>query len=386
MRRLVSCGGARGGLHGTADVTGGLPPARRDTGVDDRRAGVGSRVSVGCVPDVPLVPRPTPRCRAWPPCCRRGRGRTSPVRGGRGLRPAHAVDRPGGRRRRRARGSARSTCTASAARRPTGPTWPPCWPSASTAGRSTCPGFGRSQPPPRGRYSIRGHVRAVVDVLEHVARPARATGQGRPVHLLGNSLGGLVSVLVAARRPDLVASLTLDLTRPCRSTGCRRRSAARCCSCSLPGVPALAERRMAGITPEQQRAGDDPDVLRRPVAGAAGADRAGRPGDARAGRAAVGRPRAHPQHARADHLLPAGRRGQRLAAGRRRCRCRRSCSGATGTGWSTRRWRPRLAAAVPDARLLVLEGVGHVAMLEAPEETARAVLGLVEERPATRAE
>src|SRR5215218_11014265 len=30
------------------------------------------------------------------------------------------------------------------------------------------PGFGRSQPPPRGRYSIRGHVRAVVDLLEHV--------------------------------------------------------------------------------------------------------------------------------------------------------------------------------------------------------------------------
>jgi acetyl esterase/lipase len=39
---------------------------------------------------------------------------------------------------------------------------------------------------------------------------------------------------------------------------------------------------------------------------------------------------------------------------------------------------PRLAAAVPDSRLLVLDGVGHVAMLETPEPTARAVLGLVE--------
>ena len=39
---------------------------------------------------------------------------------------------------------------------------------------------------------------------------------------------------------------------------------------------------------------------------------------------------------------------------------------------------PRLAAAVPDSRLLILEGVGHVAMLEAPEPTARAVLGMVE--------
>ena len=50
-------------------------------------------------------------------------------------------------------------------------------------------------------------MQAVVDVLEDV-RPARA-GQGEPVHLFGNSLGGLVSVGVAARRPDLVATLTL---------------------------------------------------------------------------------------------------------------------------------------------------------------------------------
>src|SRR3712207_4299284 len=70
------------------------------------------------------------------------------------------------------------------------------------------PGFGRSQPPPSGSYSVRGHVRAAVDVLEHVrAQPGEA--QGRPVHLLGNSLGGLVSLVVAARRPDLVATLTL---------------------------------------------------------------------------------------------------------------------------------------------------------------------------------
>jgi pimeloyl-ACP methyl ester carboxylesterase len=43
------------------------------------------------------------------------------------------------------------------------------------------------------------------------------------------------------------------------------------------------------------------------------------------------------------------------------------------------RLAPRLAAAVPGARLRLLEGVGHVAMLEAPEATARAVLGLVED-------
>jgi pimeloyl-ACP methyl ester carboxylesterase len=43
---------------------------------------------------------------------------------------------------------------------------------------------------------------------------------------------------------------------------------------------------------------------------------------------------------------------------------------------------PRLADVVPGSRLLLLDGIGHVAMLEAPERTARAVLGMVEESAA----
>jgi hypothetical protein len=39
---------------------------------------------------------------------------------------------------------------------------------------------------------------------------------------------------------------------------------------------------------------------------------------------------------------------------------------------------------VADARLLVLDGIGHVAMLEAPEPTARAVLGMIDERAGRR--
>jgi pimeloyl-ACP methyl ester carboxylesterase len=38
-----------------------------------------------------------------------------------------------------------------------------------------------------------------------------------------------------------------------------------------------------------------------------------------------------------------------------------------------------VAAELPDSRLLVLENVGHVAMMEVPEATARAVLGLIED-------
>jgi pimeloyl-ACP methyl ester carboxylesterase len=45
---------------------------------------------------------------------------------------------------------------------------------------------------------------------------------------------------------------------------------------------------------------------------------------------------------------------------------------------------PRLALAIPDARLLVLPGVGHTAQLEAPEAVARAFLALWEDTVGTR--
>ena len=67
-------------------------------------------------------------------------------------------------------------------------------------------GFGGSPPPRDGDMTPAGHARAVAEFVEHLA----ATGQGAtPVHLFGNSLGGSVALQLAARRPDLVRSLTL---------------------------------------------------------------------------------------------------------------------------------------------------------------------------------
>ncbi|WP_052423602.1 alpha/beta fold hydrolase [Nonomuraea candida] len=61
------------------------------------------------------------------------------------------------------------------------------------------PGAGFSPAPEDGDYSVAGHARAVIGLMEE-------TG---PAHLFGNSLGGAIAVRVAASRPDLVRSLTL---------------------------------------------------------------------------------------------------------------------------------------------------------------------------------
>ncbi len=62
-------------------------------------------------------------------------------------------------------------------------------------------GFGYSPPPRDGDLTPAGHARSAVDLIESL-------GTG-PVHLFGNSMGGAVALQLAARRPDLVRTLTL---------------------------------------------------------------------------------------------------------------------------------------------------------------------------------
>jgi pimeloyl-ACP methyl ester carboxylesterase len=243
------------------------------------------------------------------------------------------------------------------------------------------PGFGRSQPPPRGRYSIRGHVRAVVDVLEHIVG-LPGEGSGRPVHLVGNSLGGLVSVLVASYRPDLVASLTL--ISPAMPVYRVPPAFSRAMLLLvLPGVPSLAERRLAGVAPE--------DSVRMMIRMCFG-----RPSEVPPERIeqAVQEMTERSEQPWADRALTRSMRGlitSYLKVGATNAwRAARSLRVPTLVLWGSEdrlvdpALAPRLAATVPDSRLLVLEGVGHVAMLEAPEPTARAVLGMVEETPTGR--
>ncbi|MFJ8130824.1 alpha/beta fold hydrolase [Streptomyces hydrogenans] len=104
------------------------------------------------------------------------------------------------------------------------------------------PGFGDSPPPDDGNYSVTGHARAVIRLLD-------ASGRG-PVHLFGNSLGGAVATRVAAVRPDLVRTLTL--VSPALPELRAQRTAWPTALLAVPGVAGVFARLSRDWTAEQR--------------------------------------------------------------------------------------------------------------------------------------
>ena len=79
--------------------------------------------------------------------------------------------------------------------------WDSLAPRISAAGATTAidlPGFGYS--PPAQSWELATHVAAIESYVSQI---------GAPVTLIGNSLGGLLSEMVAAQRPELVERLVL---------------------------------------------------------------------------------------------------------------------------------------------------------------------------------
>jgi pimeloyl-ACP methyl ester carboxylesterase len=231
------------------------------------------------------------------------------------------------------------------------------------------PGFGRSAPPPDGRYTVGAHARAVVRHLEH-------SGRG-PVHLFGNSLGGAVSTRVAADRPDLVRTLTLvspalPKLRP------QRGSDPRLPLLLLPGLRALASRQLSKRSPEQRA---------RAVLALCFADSSAIPPQRMA--EAVEEVHRRSRLAHAEDAFSASLRGlvgSYLVRGPESLWARAARVPApTLLIWGAQdrlvdvALAPRAVRTFPDARLLVLHGVGHVAQMERPELVARAFLGMLEQ-------
>jgi pimeloyl-ACP methyl ester carboxylesterase len=235
------------------------------------------------------------------------------------------------------------------------------------------PGFGRSAEAPARDYSIGAHKRTVVRYLEQ-------SGRG-PVHLVGNSMGGLISILIAARRPDLVRSLTVispavpDL-RP-RRLGTDPLLAVAL----LPGTAPLVRRRIRRFTPEQRA---------RAIINLCFAQ----PSEVPPHRIteAANEVRARDDMHWATEALIRSLRGLVGTYFVRRSRGvweRMSTIEAPSlVVWGARdrlvdpALAPRVAETIPDARLLVLDDIGHVAQLEDPVTTARAMLALLEDLPA----
>lgn len=233
------------------------------------------------------------------------------------------------------------------------------------------PGFGHSDP--ARRYTITALADRVIRWIEH--------SQRGPVHLVGNSMGGTVSVRVAGVRPDLVRTLTLispamPFLNPRRSAQGRYAPFAM-----LPRAHRLAARRLAAIAP---------DEMARMVIAACVADPAALPAQRRAEAEEEIRLRyTVPWYAEAyvrclRGLVTSFLRAYLPGAGSM-WRVARSITAPTLVVGGDQdklvdvRVPVQVARAIPDSRLFVVEGVGHIAMMERPDLVARAVFAMLDE-------
>lgn len=231
------------------------------------------------------------------------------------------------------------------------------------------PGFGRSEPIPGYDFSLATHARTVIKYLETLKEP---------VHLFGNSMGGAISVIVAAARPDLVRTLTLvSPAVPDLRPRLNRMSDPRMALAVLPIIGSKVRRQLANLTAHErtQQMLDlcfaDPSVVP----------------DNRIEESM----REHEERARqrwanrALSLSTVGLMKQWLMPGPMSLwRLLPSVKAPTLVVWGENdrlvsvRKGPRTARLLPKGRLLVLPRTGHVAQMERPATVARAVLGMWE--------
>ncbi|GGN24960.1 hydrolase [Lentzea pudingi] len=231
------------------------------------------------------------------------------------------------------------------------------------------PGFGRSEPIPGYDFSLATHARTVIKYLETLSQP---------VHLFGNSMGGAISVIVAASRPDLVKTLTLvSPAVPDLRPRLDRMSDPRMALAVLPVIGSRVRRELAKLTAHERTKQmltlcfADPSVV--------------------------------PDHRIEESIKENEERARQKWAGSALNRSTFGLMQSWFTPGPKSLWRllplvkaptlvlwgendrlvsvrkgPRTARLLPQGRLLVLPRTGHVAQMERPATVARAVLGMWE--------
>jgi pimeloyl-ACP methyl ester carboxylesterase len=231
------------------------------------------------------------------------------------------------------------------------------------------PGFGYSDP--SRRYSIPAFADKMIKYLEH-------DGRG-PVHLIGNSLGGSISVRMAALRPDLVRTLTLISPAMPFLNPWRTAQGPMLPLLALPLADRLFAFGMARLTVEEMT----DEVLAAcfgDVRKVSPQRRAEATEEIRLRYTVAHYPKAYLGTLRGlvssflRAYLPGANSQWRLAA-------RITAPTLVIGGLTDKLVDPRVPAQVakliPDSRLLILPGVGHVAQMEVPRLVARAIVGML---------
>ncbi len=228
------------------------------------------------------------------------------------------------------------------------------------------PGFGYSPLPADGDYSLDARAAAVSGLIEK---------RGYwPVHLAGNSLGGAVSVRVAARRPDLVRTLTL--ISPALPDLRPRALPIRLTLLCAPGMGPWLLTRAHRISPEDRTSMVIRDIYADPSVV-----------DAKRRAEDIAELIRRDGLGYADDVLLATARGLVAEYVRRgprslwRDAVRISAPTLAMYGSHDRLVRPAMAAlaarAFRNARVVVLPQIGHVAMMERPDVVAKEIRGML---------
>ncbi|HEV3356877.1 MAG TPA: alpha/beta fold hydrolase [Pseudonocardiaceae bacterium] len=230
------------------------------------------------------------------------------------------------------------------------------------------PGFGRSKPAPGTDFGLPAQTELVRKLIVSL--------DSGPVHLFGNSMGGVVSMMLAAANPELVRTLTLvSPAMPDLRPDVRRLADPRFALALVPVVGRPIRDALARMT-AQQRAQQllglcfaEPTKVpeaRIELAISEYAERSRMPWAVPALSAAT--------LALFRAWMAAG--AQSLWSVARRVRTPSLVVWGNQDRLVTVRKAPRTAELLARGRLLVLPRTGHVAQMERPATVARATLGM----------